>query len=66
MSEHILRDVHWAVKGISRREYSSELIEISPATGLHRVQSMSPPSYIQGPGGIRQVFQSLSETREDP
>jgi hypothetical protein len=66
MDEHILRDVHWAVKGIPRREYSSGLIEISPATGLHRVQSMSPPAYIQGPGGIRQVFQGLSETREDP
>ena len=61
MSERILREVHWVVKGIPRREYSSELIEVSPA-GLHRVQSVSPPASIQGPGGIRQVFQGLSKT----
>ena len=46
-----------------RREYSSELIEVSPA-GLHRAQSVSPPAYIQGPGGLGQVFQGLSKTPE--
>ena len=63
MSERILRGVHWAVKGIPRHEYSAQLIEISPGTGLHRVQSALPPAYIQGPGGIRQVFRDLAETR---
>jgi hypothetical protein len=63
ISERIVRDVHWAVKGIPRREYISELIEVSPETGLHRVQSLAKPAYVQGPGGIGQVFQDLSKTQ---
>ena len=62
-SERILREVHWSVKGVPRREYRSELIEVSPETGLHRVKSVGTPVYIQGPGGIGQVFQHLAETR---
>jgi hypothetical protein len=61
--ERIVRDVHWAVKGIPRREYVSELIEVSPETGLHRVQNLAKPAYVQGPGGIGQVFQDLSKTQ---
>jgi hypothetical protein len=58
--EHILRDVHWAMKGVQRREYSAELIETS-AAGVHQVQSVLGPDYIQGPGGLLQVFHNLSE-----
>jgi hypothetical protein len=58
--EHILRDVHWSIKGVERREYTSELIETS-AAGVHQVQNVLGPDYIQGPGGLLQVFQHLSE-----
>jgi hypothetical protein len=58
--EHILRDVHWSTKGVERREYSSELIQTS-AAGVHQVQSVLGPDYIQGPGGLLQVFHNLSE-----
>src|SRR5712691_10049616 len=58
--EHILRDVHWSIKGVERREYTSELIQTSTA-GVHQVQSVLGPDYIQGPGGLLQVFQHLSE-----
>ena len=58
--EHILRDVHWSTKGVERREYSSETIQTS-ASGVHQVQTVSGPNYIQGPGGLLQVFQHLSE-----
>jgi hypothetical protein len=61
--ERILREVHWSVKGIPRREYVSELVEVSPETGLHRVQSVAKPAYIQGPGGIAQVFRHLPATQ---
>jgi hypothetical protein len=47
--EHILRDVHWTMKAVQRREYSSELIETS-AAGLHQDQSVLGPDYIQGAG----------------
>ena len=58
--EHILRDVHWSMKGVDRREFTSELIQ-SSAAGVHQVQTVSGPEYIQGPGGLLQVFQHLSE-----
>lgn len=63
MTERILRDVHWAVKGIPRREYVAQIIEVSPETGVHRVQKTTRPAYVQGPGGIRQVFQDLSKAQ---
>jgi hypothetical protein len=53
--EYILRDVHWSVKGIERREYTSEYITASPS-GLHRVDRVASPRYLQGPGGIQQAF----------
>ena len=59
--EHILRDVHWAIKGVDRREYTSELIKVSPVTGIHQVQFVLGHEYIQGPGGIRQIFRRLSD-----
>jgi hypothetical protein len=58
--ERILRDVHWAVKGIPRKEYSAELIVTERGTGLQRVQRAAGPQYIQGPGGIQQIFKKLS------
>lgn len=59
--EHILRDVHPAVKGIERREYSSEVIKTSRTTGIHHVQRVLGPAYITGPGGIGQIFHKLTE-----
>jgi hypothetical protein len=53
--EHILRDVHWSTKGLERREYTSEYITASPS-GLHRVDRVASPRYVQGPGGIQQAF----------
>jgi len=57
--EHILRDVHWVIKGMERRQYTSELIH-APASGLHTVEQMAGPEYVQGPGGIAQVFEHIS------
>jgi hypothetical protein len=53
--EHILRDVHWALKGIERREYISEFITSSPS-GIHRVEGVASSRYLQGPGGIQHAF----------
>jgi len=53
--ENILQDVHWAIKGINRRQYTTEFIDASPA-GPHRVQHVSDRVFIQGPGGILQAF----------
>jgi hypothetical protein len=62
--EHILRDVHWSVKGIERREYTSEYITASPS-GLHRVDRVASPRYLQGPGGIQQTFPETSAWEEE-
>jgi hypothetical protein len=53
--EHILRDVHWIIKGIERREYISEFITASPS-GIHRVERVASSRYLQGPGGIQYAF----------
>jgi hypothetical protein len=53
--ENILQDVHWAIKGINRRQYTTEFIDTSPR-GQHRVEHVSGPTFIHGPGGILQVF----------
>jgi hypothetical protein len=44
--EHIVRDVHWSIKGLPRRESTTEYIETWPE-GDHRVQRISGPSYSQ-------------------
>jgi hypothetical protein len=63
--EHILRDVHWSIKGIDRREYTSEYITASP-TGLHRVERIGSPRYVQGSEGIQQAFeQDFGKYSED-
>lgn len=63
VEEHILRDVHWTTKGIDRREYSSEMIQAWPDSGIHRVQYVMGPRFIQGPGGIAQVFEDLNRKK---
>jgi hypothetical protein len=63
-AEHILRDVHWSVKGIQRREYTSEFITAYPS-GIHRVERVAVPRYISGPGGIQQAFPEDPESGVD-
>jgi len=53
--ENILQDVHWAIKGINRRQYTTEFIDTS-RDGQHRVERVSEPMFIQGTGGILQVL----------
>jgi len=53
--ENILQDVPWAIKGINRRQYTTEFIDTS-RDGRHRVERVSGPMFIQGPGGILQAL----------
>ena len=62
--ERILRDTRWAIKGIARKEYTSEIIETSSLTGVHRVGRVRGPSYVQGDGGMSQVFRHITEHPE--
>jgi hypothetical protein len=39
------------MKGVERREYSSELIQTS-AAGVNQIQNVLGPNYIEGPGGL--------------
>jgi len=59
IEERILREVHWAIKGVPSREYASELVSASYETYLHRVESAGGPERIDGPGGILQMFKKL-------
>ncbi len=65
MSEHILQDVHWVVKGIPRREYTTEIIEISPIQAFIESKACQVPHISRALAGFDKCFR-VSPKRKIP